>query len=74
MTSIRTTTIISESVHTIDIIHRPGTLSCIESEHAGLLMYYKYEVASPLTPSTGEYHFPYDVAKHPNYSSKSGTL
>jgi hypothetical protein len=32
-------------------------LPCIEGEHAGLLTYHKYEVASPCTPSTDESHF-----------------
>jgi hypothetical protein len=36
-------------------------------------MYHNYEVASPLPPSTGESHFLYDVATHPNNNLKSGT-
>jgi hypothetical protein len=65
--------VILESHHTINTICHPGTWPCIESAHVGLLIYHKYEVASPLTPSTGESLFSYDIAAHPNQSSKCGT-
>jgi hypothetical protein len=68
MTSIRA------AMATIDIIRCPGTLQCIEGDHGGLIMYHMNGVASHWTPSTDESHFSYDVTRHPNYSSKSGTL
>jgi hypothetical protein len=69
MVSIRATTVISESDTQLTPFDDQGTLPCIESEHFRLLTYNKCEVVSPLTPSTSESHFSYDIARHPNYTS-----